>query len=97
MSRLTKAVTTTAASLAPNYDQAYLPQHPMLQYKVAHQEKEDHLVNYQEVQQYPAENMFGDMYRKAKKKLKGIVDNVKENKEKKKKEKEQNKVQKDKV
>ena len=79
MSRLTKAVTTTLAPNyeAPNYEQPYLPQHPMLQYKVAHQEKEDHLVNYQEVQQYPAENMFGDMIRKAGTKLQGMVVNVK--------------------
>lgn len=70
MSRLTK--TTTAASLAPNSeapDQPYLPQHPMLQYKVAPQEKKDHLVNYQEVRPYPAEIGFSKIYNKFKEAL----------------------------
>jgi len=70
MSRLNKAVTPHTIELREEEEESYIPQHPMLQYKAQTKEKTDHLDNYVEIDPFEnSENMFGDMYRSAKKKI----------------------------
>tara|TARA_B110000091_G_scaffold93190_1_gene101679 strand:+ start:319 stop:639 length:321 start_codon:yes stop_codon:yes gene_type:complete len=70
MSRLNKAVTPHTIELREEEEESYIPQHPMLQYKAQAKEKTDHLVNYVEIDPFEdSENIFGDMYRSAKKKV----------------------------
>lgn len=79
MSRLNRPEQLSTEDVSASFqEEDYIPQHPMLQYKATPDKKEDHLVNYQEVQPFEdAENIFGDMYRSAKKKVSKVVKAVK--------------------
>jgi|TARA_B110000977_G_scaffold154214_1_gene196012 hypothetical protein len=74
MSRLNKS--TTHINQRQNtelQEEGYVPQHPMLHYKIQSEEKTDHLENYVEVNPFEdTENVFGDMFRSAKKKISKI-------------------------
>ena len=76
MSRLNKYSTPIISDQRQNIElqeEGYVPQHPMLQYQIQSEEKTDHLENYVEVNPFEdTENVFGDMFRSAKKKVSKI-------------------------